>query len=121
MVGLYGMSDALGRVRILTRDATYLGADGTSLDAVSGRTVEALDGEVRRLINAAEARARAILGANPTKLEALATALQDEETLEGDALATLLSGVTAPVVAADNGSGSSDGRPPARAARGSRK
>jgi cell division protease FtsH len=110
MVGLYGMSETVGRVRVLSRAATYLGDDGTSLDTVSARTVEAFDAEVRRLLAAAEARARAIVADNSAHLDALVERLQAEETLEGDALASLLARVVPVPLAGANGSAGTDTR-----------
>jgi cell division protease FtsH len=105
MVGLYGMSAAVGRIKVLSRTVGYLGDDGVVLEAVSGRTVELFDTEVRRLIDTAEARARAILSDNRAALDALVARLEVDETLEGEALGPLLASVVpAPPVAA-NGSG----------------
>jgi cell division protease FtsH len=104
MVGLYGMSAAVGRVKILSRSLSYLGDDGVSLEAVSGRTVETFDAEVRRLIDAAEARAKAILEDNRSVLDALVTRLEVDETLEDEALATLLAPVVPAPPASTNGS-----------------
>jgi cell division protease FtsH len=104
MVGLYGMSPAVGRVRVLNRTSTYLGDGAVSFEAVSARTVEAFDAEVRRLLEAAEARARAILADNELALDALVERLRAEETLEGEALSELLAPVVPAPPSSTNGS-----------------
>src|SRR3954447_23319059 len=96
LVGRYGMSERLGRVRLLTHDADeYLGG-GAALMDVSERTHEAFDEEVRRLLDEAETRARAVVGANREALDGLVATLLERETLEGAALASALSGVRPP-------------------------
>jgi ATP-dependent Zn protease len=67
--------------------------------------VEAFDAEVRRLIDTAEARAKAILADNRVALDALVGALEVDETLEGEALAHLLTAVEPAPAPATNGAG----------------
>jgi cell division protease FtsH len=95
LVGRYGMSDRLGRVRLLSHDDEYLGGTATLMD-VSESTHEAFDQEVRRLLDQAEERARAIVQANRDALDGLVATLLERETLEGAALASALSGVQPP-------------------------
>ncbi len=93
MVGLYGMAPGLGRVRLLTRDGGYLGT-ATGVDpSVSEQTLQSLDAEIRRLLADAEAKAASVLAEHRAQLEAMATRLMEEETLEGAPLAELLAGV----------------------------
>jgi cell division protease FtsH len=96
VIGRYGMSERLGRVRLLAHDADeYL--DGTvALAAISDRTHEAFDDEVRRLLDEAEARAREVIAGNRGVLDALVTTLLERETLEGEALHGALAGVASP-------------------------
>jgi len=93
MVGLYGMSEGLGRVRLLRRTESFLEADGHSLDLVSGPTMAQFDSEVRRMIAAAEALATEVLRSNSPVLEEIVDALQPNETLEGADLTTYLARV----------------------------
>jgi cell division protease FtsH len=93
MVGVYGLSEQVGPVRLLTRDEAYATTDGTVVEAISALTMQQFDQEVRRLIAAAAATATDILAANRLKLEQLASRLAAEETLEGSALEHFLSGV----------------------------
>jgi cell division protease FtsH len=87
MAGRFGMSDRLGRVRILREEReVFLGRDYLLTKDVSQPTLEHLDAEVRRILDEQEARARAILTANRDTLENLALALASAETLQGDRL-----------------------------------
>jgi cell division protease FtsH len=95
LVGRYGMSERLGRVRLLAADTDeYLGT-GTGLAAISERTHEAFDEEVRRLLDESEDRAREIVAANQLVLSTLVDRLLERETLEGAPLAEELASVTA--------------------------
>ena len=86
VTGRYGMSAKLGRVRLLAHDADeFLGAT-LGLQAMSERTHEEFDAEVRRLLDEAEERARHVIEVNRTVLDSLVAALLDRETLEGTAL-----------------------------------
>jgi cell division protease FtsH len=93
LIGRYGMSDRIGRVRLLAHDADeYL--DGTvALAAISERTHEAFDDEVRRLLDEAESQARDVIAGNRGVLDALVATLLERETLEGEALLSALAGV----------------------------
>ena len=95
LVGRYGMSERLGRVRLLAADTDeYLGT-GTGLAAISERTHEAFDEEVRRLVDEAERQAREVIEANQLVLAGLVDLLLERETLEGAALGEALSDVRA--------------------------
>ncbi len=96
IVGRYGMSDALGRVRLLAHDADeFLGAT-LGLNQMSERLHEQFDAEVRSLLDEAEARAKEIVGYNRTVLESMLATLLDSETLEGPALLKELEPVARP-------------------------
>ncbi len=97
MAGRYGMSPRLGRARILrAQGEVFLGRDYMTSQEVSHSTLEALDEEVRHLLQEQEDLARAILVANPQLLDDLAAALIEHETLQGPHLATTLARVRAP-------------------------
>jgi cell division protease FtsH len=103
MAGVYGMSAPLGPVRLLRRSGGYLGTDDPVLDLVSGPTMAQFDVEVRRLVLAGQGRAANVLTAQRTRLEDMARALIDHETLEGDQLqAFLLDARAAAAAAATN-------------------
>ncbi len=82
MVGRWGMSEAIGPVSVLPgpQDEPLLfpGAPG----AVSERTRELVDAEVRRIVDECYDEAVELLRANRDKLEALARALLARETLD---------------------------------------
>jgi cell division protease FtsH len=77
MVGRWGMSEKIGMVAILPSD----GANPWS-DLTSPRTLELLDQEVRSKVEAAYDDVAALLVAERPRLDALAEALLDLETLD---------------------------------------
>jgi cell division protease FtsH len=94
MAGRFGMSDRLGRVRVLREEReVFLGRDYLLTRDVSQPTLEHLDGEVRRILDEQESRARAVLVANRSTLDELAAALASAETLQGEKLRGHLTGV----------------------------
>jgi cell division protease FtsH len=78
MVGRWGMSDAIGPIAVVPQDGQYL--PGTH--EAAERTQELLDGEVHRLVDEAHEDALELLRANRDKLESLAHALLEKETLD---------------------------------------
>jgi cell division protease FtsH len=82
MVGRYGMSDAIGFLSVLPQDG-----DGSGLmpgvSDVSERTRQRIDDEMRRIVGEAHDEAVQLLADNREKLESLAEALFQAETLEG--------------------------------------
>ena len=78
MVGRWGMSDAIGPIAVVPQDGQYL--PGTH--EAGERTQELLDGEVHRLVDEAHEDALELLRANRDKLESLAHALLEKETLD---------------------------------------
>ena len=114
MAGRFGMSDRLGRVRVLREQReVFLGRDYLLTRDVSQPTLEHLDAEVRRILDEQEGRARSILVANRAVVASLASALASAETLQGERLRSHLDSVT-PVL---SGTGNSRGRSPAAARR----
>ncbi|HEV2756101.1 MAG TPA: ATP-dependent zinc metalloprotease FtsH [Actinomycetota bacterium] len=90
MVGRFGMSPKLGRARLLASDAeVYLGGD-TGLAALSDPTHTAMDAEIGRILEAAEAEAARILELNLDILHRMAAELKELETLEGIPLHKIL-------------------------------
>jgi cell division protease FtsH len=93
MVGRWGMSPAVGPVAVIPRDGTgpFLppGSD------VSPDTQRLVDAEVRRIVEKSHKEVVALIKANRDKLDSLANALLEHETLdEDDAYAA--AGVTRP-------------------------
>jgi cell division protease FtsH len=77
MVGRWGMSERIGMVAVLPGD----GADPWG-QLASPRTLELLDEEVRRTVEAAYDDVTALLAAERSRLDALAEALLERETLD---------------------------------------
>jgi cell division protease FtsH len=84
MVGRWGMSDVIGLVSVIPApgEEPYFGPGGPA--HVSDETRELVDREVRRIVEACYDRAKRALSANRDRLESLATALLERETLDED-------------------------------------
>jgi len=84
MVCEWGMSKELGMVEYGEHDDyVFLGKEISRSRGYSESTADKIDLEVKRLIDDAYARAKDLLGKNRDKLEAIAKALLEFETLEG--------------------------------------
>ena len=82
MVGRWGMSDAIGPISVLPRDGTGPFLPGAA--EVSPETQKLVDDEVRRIVNAAQSEVVSLLKENRARLDALAEALLEHETLDED-------------------------------------
>ncbi len=80
MVGRWGMSPAIGPVAVLPRDGTGPLLPGAA--EVSPRMQELVDEEVRRVVEEAHKDVVALLKKNRKKLDSLASALLEHETLD---------------------------------------
>ena len=93
MVGRWGMSDALGPISVLPRDGSGPFLPGAA--EVAPETRKLVDDEVRRIVAEAHDEVVTLLTENRSRLDALASALLEHETLdEDDAYAA--AGVTRP-------------------------
>jgi cell division protease FtsH len=84
MVMQWGMSEKLGHV--LYGDSSeyvFLGRDLMRTKDYSEQTAQEIDAEVKRIIDEAFKTAKELIAANHDKLETIANALLDYETLEG--------------------------------------
>ncbi len=91
MVTQWGMSTRLGPRTFGRRQSmVFLGRDISEERDYSERTAEEIDDEVRRVIDEAHERCRAVLAEHRDKLDQLANALVVDETIEGDELRRLL-------------------------------
>ena len=81
MVGRWGMSEAIGPLSVLPPDGGYFAGASEQ----SARTQDLIDTEVRRLVDEAHTEVVALLRENREKLDSLATALLEHETLDEDA------------------------------------
>ncbi len=82
MVGRWGMSDAVGPLSVLPADPQDQNPFGGP--QVAPDTLELVDKEMRRIVDACYTSALELLKENRDKLDALAQALLDKETLEED-------------------------------------
>jgi cell division protease FtsH len=86
MVTTYGMSESIGPLALGQRETGgYVGAAGEAR-SYSERIAEAIDAEVRALIDAGMRQAEEILTRHRDVLDALATRLLVDETIEGEDL-----------------------------------
>ena len=93
MVMEYGMSEKLGWLRYrANQDEVFLGHSVARSQNVSEETARLIDQEVRRLIEEAEATARAVLTENLHELHRLASALLEYETLNGEESKRIIAG-----------------------------
>jgi cell division protease FtsH len=83
MVCQYGMSEKLGMVQYVEDDEFFLGRDMMRRKTYSESTAQEIDAEVHSIINGCYNRAREIIYANRDKLEMIAKALLEYETLDG--------------------------------------
>jgi cell division protease FtsH len=82
MVGRWGMSSAVGPVSVIPRDGSGPLLPGAS--EVSPATQELVDGEVRRIVEDSYREVVALLRDNRSRLDSLAAALLEHETLDED-------------------------------------
>jgi len=92
MVGLWGMSDVIGPVAVITEDGGMLLPGASDISPV---TQQFVDEEVRHLIEQAHEQVTQLMSANRDKLDALAQALLEHETLEQEE-AYAAAGIEAP-------------------------
>src|SRR5271154_5679475 len=83
MVCQYGMSEKLGMVQYVEDDEFFLGRDMMRRKTYSESTAQDIDAEVHGIINSCYERARELINANRDKLEMIANALLEYETLDG--------------------------------------
>ena len=80
MVGRWGMSREIGFVAVTPSESQGMLLPGAS--ETSERTQQIVDDEVRRIIETAHGEVTELLQANREKLESLAAALREDETLD---------------------------------------
>jgi cell division protease FtsH len=82
MVGRWGMSDAIGPIAVIPRDGSGPLLPGVA--EVSPETQRLVDEEVRRIVDESYRAVLELLEQNRNKLDALAEALLEHETLDED-------------------------------------
>ena len=93
MVMEYGMSDSLGPITLgHKQDQVFLGRDIARDRDYSEEIAKAIDHEIRRTIDQCYDRAREILEKNRDKLDLIAAALLEKETLDAEEITALVEG-----------------------------
>lgn len=111
MVVRWGMSDLMGtRVYGENESEVFLGRDVTTHKNLSNSTAEMVDKEIRRIIDEQYARARKIIEENRDKVEIMAKALLEWETLDAEQINDIMDGKEPrpPADYSSNGSSSDD-------------
>ncbi len=93
MVTQWGMSDALGTMVYGENESeVFLGRSVTTHKNISEATMQQVDAEIRRIIDQQYALARRLIEENRDKIEAMAAALLEWETLDSDQLNDIMAG-----------------------------
>jgi cell division protease FtsH len=93
MVTRWGLSDELGTVAYgENQEEVFLGYSVSRQQNISEATVQKIDAEIKRLVDAGYQEAKAILTAKREDMEMLAKGLLEFETLSGDEIKDLLMG-----------------------------
>jgi cell division protease FtsH len=92
MVRSYGMSKVLGPLAYEKQQSNFLG-DGPAQRGVSEQTAEAIDREVKDIVETAHQQALTIIKENRDLLETITAQLLETEVIEGEVLHNLLSQV----------------------------
>ena len=93
MVTRYGMTEALGPMVYAENEGeVFLGRSVTKTNNMSEATLQKVDGEVRRIIDQQYKVARTLIEDNKDKIHAMAKALLEWETIDGDQLDDIVAG-----------------------------
>ncbi len=93
MVTEWGMSEKLGPLRYNeNQQEIFLGHAITQRQNMSEDTAKLIDHEIRRIVTEGEEKARVVLTAHRTELEAITQALMEFETINGEEVKALLRG-----------------------------
>ena len=93
MVTRYGMTNELGPMVYAENEGeVFLGRSVTKTTSMSEETMRKVDSVIRRIIDEQYAVARQLIEDNQDKMHAMAKALLDWETLDGDQLDDIMSG-----------------------------
>jgi cell division protease FtsH len=95
MVTRWGMSDALGPLQYAEpEEEVFLGYSVNRQRQMSNETAQAIDAEIRKIVEDGYTRAKSVLTENAEQLESLAKALLEYETLSGDEIKKVIAGET---------------------------
>lgn len=102
MVTKYGFSDKLGPINYSSSEELFLGRDLGTKQSYSEETANEIDEEVKRIVHEGYEKAQQLITDNMDKLLAVADALMELETIDGEQFERLYSGdVTAEGLAAE--------------------
>ncbi len=97
MVTQFGMSERIGPLAVGDKEQEiFLGREFAQRREISERTAEAVDDEVKRLVDEAYAKAMQIVNENRELLDRIAVALLERETIDREDLDRLLKGEPLP-------------------------
>jgi cell division protease FtsH len=97
MVTQFGMSDLIGLMQVGEAEhEVFLGRELVQRREVSEATAQRVDEEVKRILDEAHERARAVLSTEQELLERIALALLERETLDREEIQTLAQGKELP-------------------------
>ncbi len=96
MVTKYGFSEVLGPINYSATDEVFLGNDYHSKKNYSEEVAKEIDAEIKRIVEEAYSEAERILIENSDKLHAVAQALLEVETLDGEQFEALYTGAKTP-------------------------
>jgi cell division protease FtsH len=114
MVMHYGMTDSLGPMVYGENEGeVFLGRSVTTHKNVSESTMQKVDEEIRRLVDRQYATARKIIEENRDKVEAMALALLEMETLDADQVNDIMEGRPPRPPKSSSSSGGGDAPKPA--------
>jgi cell division protease FtsH len=106
MVTHWGMSERLGpRTFGRKEELVFLGREISEQRNYSEKVAEEIDEEVRQIIDKSYQTAKKLITEHRDKLDLIVKALLEEETIEGEALTSVLSGGSVPPRPADEGKG----------------
>lgn len=93
MVMRYGMSDKMGvMVYAENEGEVFLGRSVTKTTHISEKTMQAVDAEIRRILDEQYKRARDLIEGHQKEMHRMAKALLDWETIDGDQIDDILAG-----------------------------
>ncbi len=93
MVMRYGMSDKLGvMVYAENEGEVFLGRSVTKTTHISEKTMQAVDAEIRRILDEQYNRARTLIEEHKAEMHRMAKALLDWETIDGEQIDEILAG-----------------------------
>ncbi len=93
MVMRYGMSDKMGVMVCAENEGeVFLGRSVTKTTHISEKTMQAVDAEIRRILDEQYKRARELIEGHQKEMHRMAKALLDWETIDGDQIDDILAG-----------------------------